>query len=292
MSNNTAFTVAKWVYGEVLAGFQFIGRKELALLGRLYQFNASTANHSVHVMLRTKEMIERVHRLPNGQTFTWMKLMSNSGIAHERLLRAALLHDVGKIRIPKEILFKPGRYTTEERSIVEQHEQHSKEMLAEAGFHIEAEIVGQHHNYACLPPTCSFYFPQIKKWLAVADILHLADVHTALLESRTYKTEYSPLETLAIICKDALDGKIDGESACFHVKAELKKVNQSYRQRLESSDWQEIVNLACIDDLIKKEWVGIEKAVNTSTAIILPFRRNHQSKSTVGSCRVISQGRA
>ena len=45
----------------------------------------------------------------------------------------ALLHDVGKVRIPKEIINKPGPLTAKERAIVNQHTIHGEEMLEKIG---------------------------------------------------------------------------------------------------------------------------------------------------------------
>ncbi|HEY2937133.1 MAG TPA: HD-GYP domain-containing protein [Gaiellaceae bacterium] len=46
---------------------------------------------------------------------------------------AALLHDVGKIRIPTEILNKPGALTSEERALMETHTAEGERMLARVG---------------------------------------------------------------------------------------------------------------------------------------------------------------
>lgn len=45
----------------------------------------------------------------------------------------AMLHDVGKIRVPKEILNKPGPLTPDERAIVETHAAEGERMLAKIG---------------------------------------------------------------------------------------------------------------------------------------------------------------
>jgi HD-GYP domain-containing protein (c-di-GMP phosphodiesterase class II) len=45
----------------------------------------------------------------------------------------ALLHDVGKIRIPKEIINKPGPLTTEERTVIETHTIEGEKLLAKVG---------------------------------------------------------------------------------------------------------------------------------------------------------------
>ena len=46
---------------------------------------------------------------------------------------AALLHDVGKVRIPNEIINKPGRLTPEERLVIEQHTVEGERMLVRVG---------------------------------------------------------------------------------------------------------------------------------------------------------------
>jgi HD-GYP domain-containing protein (c-di-GMP phosphodiesterase class II) len=58
------------------------------------------------------------------------------GLDEERLRRlefAALLHDIGKIAIPNEIINKPGRLTPEERAIIETHTIEGERMLENVG---------------------------------------------------------------------------------------------------------------------------------------------------------------
>ena len=50
-----------------------------------------------------------------------------------RLEFTALLHDVGKIAIPKEIINKPGRLTDEERAVIETHTIEGESMLERVG---------------------------------------------------------------------------------------------------------------------------------------------------------------
>jgi HD-GYP domain-containing protein (c-di-GMP phosphodiesterase class II) len=46
---------------------------------------------------------------------------------------AALPHDVGKVRIPKEISKKPGKLTDEERAIINTHTIEGERMLKKVG---------------------------------------------------------------------------------------------------------------------------------------------------------------
>ncbi|MEI8361451.1 MAG: HD domain-containing phosphohydrolase [bacterium] len=230
--------------------FQFLGKAELKVLMKLWKFDSGTAIHSLNVALRLREMLDQIHFLPGRKTFTWNELIKKSGFSEEQLLRAALLHDIGKMRIPKAILFKGGRFTDDERAIVQTHEKHSKSMLSELGYLLEAEIVGQHHNYEKQPVMCCFYFPITGQWLGVANLLHIADTQSALMQKRSYKQGYSPMETLALISQNAIKGCACPLITAFHVRKELKKANASYGQRLESSSWKEIMNLSAINELL------------------------------------------
>jgi putative nucleotidyltransferase with HDIG domain len=60
----------------------------------------------------------------------------------------ALLHDVGKIRIPKELINKPGALTPEERVVIETHAAEGEKMLAQVGGLLGevGKIVRSHHE--------------------------------------------------------------------------------------------------------------------------------------------------
>jgi PAS domain S-box-containing protein/putative nucleotidyltransferase with HDIG domain len=99
---------------------------------------------------------------------------------------AAMLHDIGKIRVPSEILTKPGSLDDLERGIVETHSRAGYEILKSAQFPWPvAEVVLQHHERldgsgypAGLPAD------QI---MIEARILGVADVVEAMSSHRPYR---------------------------------------------------------------------------------------------------------
>jgi PAS domain S-box-containing protein/putative nucleotidyltransferase with HDIG domain len=73
--------------------------------------------------------------------------MRISGEALEDIRSGAILHDIGKISIPDEILHKPGKLTPEERLIVEQHPETAFKLLSRIPFLSKAiEIPYCHHE--------------------------------------------------------------------------------------------------------------------------------------------------
>ena len=65
----------------------------------------------------------------------------------EGLRLAALIHDIGKVCVPVEILSKPGRLSETEFSLIKQHAQAGHDIMAAVEFEQPvAEIVLQHHE--------------------------------------------------------------------------------------------------------------------------------------------------
>jgi putative nucleotidyltransferase with HDIG domain len=77
-------------------------------------------------------------------------IASELGMSEEQvnaIRTASLLHDIGKIIVPPEILNKPGKLSVLERSFVEAHVQTGYEILKGIEFALPiAEIVLQHHE--------------------------------------------------------------------------------------------------------------------------------------------------
>lgn len=134
------------------------------------------------------------------------------GLAPERLdlLRlAALVHDVGKIGIRDDVLFKPDELMPEERARIERHPDIAAELLRPIrGAEELAEIVLAHHE--C--PDGSGY-PRHLVGVRIpleARVLHVADVFAALVERRPYKASLGPAEAIARMRQ--LRGKLDDGS--------------------------------------------------------------------------------
>lgn len=97
-----------------------------------------------------------------------------------------ILHDVGKISVPAEILTNPRKLTTLELDMVKEHSQYSYEILKEAEFPWPvAELVAQHHERL----DGSGYPKALKgdEIMLEAKILAVADVVEAMSSHRPYR---------------------------------------------------------------------------------------------------------
>ena len=98
----------------------------------------------------------------------------------------AYLHDVGKVRVPHEILNKPGRLTDEEFTVLKQHTIWGVELLASVEFPWDIKpIIRSHHER--LDGTG---YPDRLKGDEIplhAQVICMADVYDALTTTRSYR---------------------------------------------------------------------------------------------------------
>ncbi|MCI6164397.1 MAG: HD-GYP domain-containing protein [Lachnospira sp.] len=120
---------------------------------------------------------------------------------------SGLLHDVGKTRIPIEILNKPARLNDDEFAIMKQHSVYGYHMLEKKG-EFNKEIcyaVLQHHekiNGKGYP--LGFNEKQITPY---AKILSVADIYDALVTERPYKSAFSQRDAVEMIM--SMTGELD-----------------------------------------------------------------------------------
>ena len=148
----------------------------------------------------------------------------------ENLIKAAPLHDLGKIAISDEVLRKPGRYTPEEYQEMKYH--------AEEGARVVHEILidSDDKDYTRIAENVAHYhheridgsgYPKGLKGDDIpleARIMAIADVYDALVSKRVYKEKYSFEKANQII--------LEGMGTQFDSK--LKKYYVSARPKLEA----------------------------------------------------------
>ena len=131
--------------------------------------------------------------------------------ASETLRTAALVHDIGKITVPAEILSKPTHLTQTEFALIKSHSRAAHEILAPIDFvGPVAEIVLQHHERLD-----GSGYPQGlhgDEILPGARVLAVADVVEAMISHRPYRPALSLQEALSEIGPESR-GRFDAEAA-------------------------------------------------------------------------------
>lgn len=117
---------------------------------------------------------------------------------------AAMLHDIGKISIPDAVLNKPGRFTDEERKLMQTHTTLGVQFLNK---------IPQLKNHAIYPYAADIILHHHERWdgkgypdglkgdeiSTAAQLVSIADVYEALLSKRVYKDPYTRETALEMI---------------------------------------------------------------------------------------------
>ncbi len=128
----------------------------------------------------------------------------------QQLHTSALLHDLGKLTIPNEILDKPGKLTSVEYQIIKSHPYYTKLILSKInGLETIRDWAGNHHE----TQDGKGYPEGISgKELGIPEqIISLCDVYQALTESRPYREPLSHSKAIKIITDLVRNGKLSGQ---------------------------------------------------------------------------------
>jgi putative nucleotidyltransferase with HDIG domain len=161
------------------------GDSEMILpLLQLKEFDEYTTTHSLNVSVLT------------------MALAESLGLAAQDVRTfgiAGLLHDLGKVNVPQDILNKPGKLTEQEREVMQQHPTAGAKLIIESGRRLDlaAAVAHEHHimiNGHGYPKR--HYDRDCHK---ASKLVHVCDVFDALRTRRPYRDAWESARVLTYI---------------------------------------------------------------------------------------------
>jgi len=167
----------------VSAADAFMGPTVRALLVRLADKDDYTAEHTRGVALRAVQVGEEL------------------GLAPVRLRELAiggLVHDVGKLAVPNEILQKPEALTDEEFDVIKRHPQLGSDLARELGFsgRVAALVLDHHERLDGSGYPRGLGAPDLD---IETRIMAVCDVFDALLSKRVYREAWTLEDALALL---------------------------------------------------------------------------------------------
>ena len=123
---------------------------------------------------------------------------------------AGLLHDIGKTKVPEEILNKPGRLDESEFAIMKNHSLYSYRMIEDSedlSSQIKLAVLQHHEKIDGSGYPLGVKFDQISDY---AKILTIADIYDALVTERPYKAAFTQRDAIEMIM--SMTGELDIES--------------------------------------------------------------------------------
>jgi putative nucleotidyltransferase with HDIG domain len=181
-----------------------------SLVGRMYEHRAAQMNelretyHGVVVILRhfvandsyTENHCYRVSHYA-------VRIATEMGLSStevEDLRAAALLHDIGKLKVSRDLLHKAARLTEDEYAEVKRHVEHGMSIMEPAGGALRRilPLVLSHHDRY----DGQGYTPHRADAIPLgARILAVADAYDAMTSDRPYRKAVLPLDAKEVIEK-------------------------------------------------------------------------------------------
>jgi len=123
---------------------------------------------------------------------------------------AGIVHDIGKVSTPDQILNKPGRLSNDEFDVIKEHPEVGERILKPLTS-MNSILHPVRHHHEKLDGTG---YPDGLKGdeiIIESRILAVADIFDALYTDRPYKTKFTIEKTLSILKEEALANKIDSD---------------------------------------------------------------------------------
>ncbi|HWC74623.1 MAG TPA: HD domain-containing phosphohydrolase [Gemmatimonadales bacterium] len=161
------------------------GDRQIMLpLLQLKEFDQYTTTHSMNVAVLAMALAEFL-----GLSASDVRTFGTAG----------LLHDIGKIKIPIEVLTKPGKLTDQERALMNQHPAAGARLLLELEEDLDLAVVVayEHHimiNGGGYPP-----LHYARDCHQASKLVHVCDVYDALRTRRPYREAWSFEKTLGYL---------------------------------------------------------------------------------------------
>ena len=216
--NNTSYFVCKNNEGTVCLRTGKEEKLQKAILQRMLELNPSIkkilGEYRLKPVIDTKTLKELSGGHMNTTCHIAMGIYSvlsenlKHSVKENAIKEASMLHDLGKVLIPSKILNKPARLNSKEREIMNIHSTLGYELLKTQKINRETlDLVKYHHQnlkhsgYPAL--NCDHNPPDIG-----VQIISTADKYSALREARVYRRKLSRIESLLILYREVLEGKI------------------------------------------------------------------------------------
>lgn len=142
--------------------------------------------------------------------------------------------------------------------IIETHEKHSGDILRQAGYEVEADLAGAHHNYHGHGSNHPKTLEALKLTVDSVELLRIADITHALGDSRSYnKAGFSKPKIWTAILEEVEAGKISEIMAYLWLEDEVKIFEQS-EDKLKNLTIEDQANI----ELVKKELEKMYKNIS------------------------------
>ena len=174
-------------------------------------------------ILRNPDALTSLTRLKQFDEYTFFHSVNTSilalsvgrylGYERELLLQLGtgmLLHDIGKMQIPIELLNKPGRYEADEFEIMKQHVLRGAEILSSSTGLTDMYLKPTLEHHERVDGTGYPHKRSNRDLSHFGLIAAIVDIYDAVTSDRCYHTGKTPHDTLQLLYRLGIQGHVDG----------------------------------------------------------------------------------
>jgi HD-GYP domain-containing protein (c-di-GMP phosphodiesterase class II) len=222
-----------WVHNEVKAGGA-LPLLETETVVRSLAFTMHAESRLMLPLLQLKEFDEYTATHASNVAVLAMGLAEHVGLGPREVRTigiAGLLHDLGKVRIPKDILTKPGKLTEQERRVIERHPvEGARIILADRNqLDMAAVVAYEHHLWLDERGYPALRFGRDAHY--VSRLVHVCDIYDALCTDRPYRAALSSDVAIGLLSEQSGTG-LDPELTM----AFTRMIREARLQRLTIAD--------------------------------------------------------
>ncbi len=159
-------------------------RQVMLPLLHLKEFDQYTTTHSLNVSVLSMALAEFL-----GLSAADVRTFGISG----------LLHDIGKIKIPLDVLTKPGKLTDDERALMNEHPVAGARMLLEVDEDLDLAVVVAYEHHIMINGGGYPVLRYARDCHQASKLVHVCDVYDALRTRRPYREAWSVEKTLGYL---------------------------------------------------------------------------------------------
>ena len=176
----------------------------------------SQATHLIDGAPNTSAFFNMLHNMRQSDDLTFAHCMNVALISNilatwlnlsqkeiDTATLCGLLHDIGKLAIPDQIIKKPGKLTPAEYNIVKTHPLESYKMLSRYNLPDEVKNAALMHHERCDGSGYPYGFTA-EKINRFAKLVAIADVYEAMTSKRTYREALCPFHVITHFENDGL----------------------------------------------------------------------------------------
>lgn len=160
------------------------GQQIILPLLQLKEFDQYTTTHSLNVAVLSMALAEFL-----GLSATTVRTFGVAG----------LLHDIGKIKIPLDVLTKPGKLTDEERALMNEHPVAGARLLLDVEQDLDLAIVVAYEHHIMINGGGYPALHYARDCHQASKLVHVCDVYDALRTRRPYREAWSFEKTLGYL---------------------------------------------------------------------------------------------